>query len=250
MSPDAGARTRYVGRRTERHARVTSTNDVARDLAAAGAPEGTAVVADEQTGGRGRLGRPWASPPGGLWLSLVLRPRLPAHEAPRLGLAVGVAVARAIERATGVAVRLKWPNDLMVGDRKVGGVLVEAPAEAGWAVAGIGVNANVSLEALPPEVRERATTLEAAAGRPVDRDALLGEIFAEVEKAYEVLRGDGFATILRWWRDRAASLGERVTVRVPGEVVAGVAEGIDEDGALLVRLDDGSVRRLLAGEIG
>ncbi len=238
-------RTRYVGRRIHWFERVGSTNDVARTLAEAGCPEGTVVVAREQTAGRGRLGRPWVSPPGGIWMSVVLRPIAAPHELPRLALAVGVAASRAVERACGLSVGLRWPNDLVVERQKVGGILVESGPEVRWVVAGVGMNVNIS----PAELPEGATSLLAAKGAPVDRPALLQALLSDLELVYEMFRGHDWATLLQWWRRRSTTLGRRVRVHVASGVYEGVAEEVDEDGALVLRLPDGGRMRIVAGEV-
>ncbi len=241
-----GLRTRYVGRRIHWFEEVTSTNDVARTLAEAGAPEGTAVLARTQTAGRGRLGRRWVSPPGGLWLSVVLRPIAAPHEVPRLGLAVGVGCSRAVERCCPVRLGLRWPNDLVVEGKKVGGILLEAGPEVRWVVAGIGINVQVPRDLLP----EGAGSLEDLVGSPVDRAALLQALLGELELVYEVFRGGDWATLREWWRQRSTTLGRRVRVHVSSGVYEGVAEDVDEDGALVVRLADGRRKRIVAGEVG
>ncbi len=241
-----GLRTRYVGRRVHWFEQVTSTNDVARTLAEQGAPEGTVVVARTQTEGRGRLGRRWVSPPGGVWLSVVLRPIAAPYELPRLGLAVGVACSRAVERSCGVPVRLRWPNDLVVEGKKVGGVLVESGPEGRWVMVGVGINVAVE----PGQLPEGAASLVEFAKGPVDRAALLQALLAELELVYELFRGGDWATLLQWWRQRSTTLGRRVRVHVASGVYEGTAEDVDEDGALVVRLPDGSRKRVVAGEVG
>lgn len=238
--------TRYVGRRVHWFEQVTSTNDVARSLAEQGAPEGTVVLARTQTEGRGRLGRRWVSPPGGLWLSVVLRPLAAPHELPRLALAVGVACSRAAERACGLSLGLRWPNDLVVEGRKVGGILVESGPEVRWVVVGVGINVAVAADQLP----EGATSLEETVRGPVDRAALLQALLSELEIAYELFRGGDWATLLDWWRRRSTTLGRRVRVYLPSGVYEGVAEDVDEDGALVLRLPDGRRKRIVAGEVG
>ncbi len=229
--------TRRFGRALRVYDRVASTNDVARDLADAGAAEGTAVLALEQTRGRGRRGRAWISPRGGIYLSVVTKPSLPQEQWALIGYAVAVGAAVAAESAAGVRMRLKWPNDLMVDDGKVGGILAEA-----WgtiAVAGIGMNANVATETLGP----------GAASFPLD-DAgwvsLVRAILCEAERHYDVLQSDP-RHLLDAWRARSMTLGRRVIVT--GAVEAeGLAEDVAEDGALLVRTDAGLLR-VLAGDV-
>jgi len=238
-------RTRYIGRSLHVHKTVPSTQDLARSLAEAGAPEGTVVVAEVQTAGRGRMGRLWVSPPGGLWMSVLLRPIAAPHEVPKVSLVGGVAVARAIERTCGLPAGLRWPNDVLVHRRKVAGVLAEAGPEALWIVLGIGVNANIEPQALP----EGATSLLAELGRPVSLRALFSATCAELEKAYELFRGEGFGTILAWWRERSTTLRRRVRAHVASGTYEGVAEDVDEDGALLLRLPDGRRMRIVAGDV-
>ncbi|MBM3451364.1 MAG: 2-amino-4-hydroxy-6-hydroxymethyldihydropteridine diphosphokinase, partial [Armatimonadetes bacterium] len=161
-------RTRYMGKPLHWLASTTSTNDEARRLAEAGAPEGTAVAARTQTAGRGRLGRSWTSPPGGLWVSVVLRPLIGLPDIPRLGLAVGVAVHRAIERVTGTRTGLRWPNDILLDGRKLGGILAETGPAARWVVVGVGLNTAVPRDLLPAA----ATSLQEATGTPPDNEAL------------------------------------------------------------------------------
>lgn len=240
---ERGLQTQRLGRPLHVHDRVKSTNDVARELAEAGAPEGTAVLAREQTGGRGRMGRRWASPPGGLWLSVVLRPQLSVAEWTRLGFAASVAAAAAVEEVAGVPVGLKWPNDLVVGGRKLGGVLVEAGGA--YAIAGIGINTNVQVELLEPEIAAAATSLSAM-GRNVDLAALVRRVLLELEHHYGMLQRDGPAVMAKW-RERSITLGRAVRV-IGADVFDGIAETVDDDGALLVRTPSG-VRRVFAGEV-
>ncbi|MFC4359204.1 biotin--[acetyl-CoA-carboxylase] ligase [Halobium salinum] len=224
----------------EYHGSVGSTNDRARELAGDGA-ENVAVVADEQTGGRGRLRRAWSAPAGGVWVSLVLRPDCPAAHAPLYTLAAAVATTRACREA-GVDASIKWPNDVLISDadedrggRKLAGILTEMEGEAdrvSWLVVGVGVNANIDADALP----EGATSLRAELGRDVDRRAFvqrLLETFHEVSADRE--------RVLDAWREHAATLGQRVRVDTPGGVVEGTAVDVRSPGALVVDTDDGEV---------
>jgi BirA family biotin operon repressor/biotin-[acetyl-CoA-carboxylase] ligase len=209
---------------------TTSTNDRARALAVAGAPHGTLVTAGEQSAGRGRQGRTWAAPPGrALLLSLLLR----SYD-PLLPLRAGLAVAD----LAGYAALVKWPNDVLVDGRKLAGVLVEARPDDGWAVLGIGVNVAVELDELPPDVSARAATL----GRPPEAlEATLGELLGHIERRLAEQPAECLAAL----RARDA-LRERPIRWAGGE---GTGAGIDDTGALLVRLADGSVRTLEAGEV-
>lgn len=236
---------RLIGAVLLRVDRATSTNDLLRDLAARGAREGTVVVAREQSGGRGRRGRPWLSPPGGLWLSLLLRPPDPADG--RIGLAVAVGVAEAVRAITGAAVGLKWPNDLMLDERKVGGILVESAPPL--VIVGIGVNANVDPAALPAETSATATSLAAALGREVDLDAVLAAVLAGIDDVYGAFRAGHLGEILARWRDLSVTLGRPVQVRNGAEVIEGTALDIDNDGALLIERSDGGRSRVIGGDV-
>ncbi|WP_018258385.1 biotin--[acetyl-CoA-carboxylase] ligase [Halomicrobium katesii] len=213
----------------EYHDSIDSTNRRARELATDGRSD-VAVLADEQTGGRGRLDRAWASPSGGVWLSLVLRPRVPIAHAPAFTLAAAVAVTRAAREA-GVDARIKWPNDVVVGDdeRKLAGVLTEVEGEADrvdWVVVGIGSNVNVDPAALPDEAD--ATSVQDAVG-PVDRRAFTQRLLEE----FDALRRDLDAVVPAWRAD-ATTLGKRVRVETPGGTVEGEAVDVSFPGALVV----------------
>jgi len=229
-----------------------STNDVARDLAEKGAPEGTIVIAESQIKGRGRLGRTWHSPLGaGLYFSIVLRPRLDPSDLPKITLLAGTAVAESIEKTTGLHPVIKWPNDLLVGDRKVGGILTELVMKGErleYAIVGLGLNVN--LDFTPPEVaflREQATSLARELGAPVAREPLLACILNRLEVHYLALC-DGWSPH-QAWAARLVTLGQRVAVSGPGDELEGWAEGVDPDGGLLLRLKDGQVVRVLAGDV-
>lgn len=224
---------------------VSSTNDVAAAVAERGAREGTVVLANAQSAGRGRQGRTWVSPPGaGLYTSIVLTPPPPA--VPLLTIAAGVAVADGIRSASGLEPRLKWPNDVHVGDRKVAGVLAEAD-NCSTVILGIGIN--VMPAAYPPDIAARATSVEGELGRPVDRGLLLAECLSALAARYASLRRGDAAVVMDAWRARAAStLGRAVQWDAAGVAREGVAEDIDETGALVVRTDDTLVR-VISGEV-
>jgi BirA family biotin operon repressor/biotin-[acetyl-CoA-carboxylase] ligase len=228
------------------YATVPSTNDLAASLAERGAPEGCVVAAHAQSAGRGRHGRSWVSPPGaGLYVSVVLRPPRDAVRA--LTIAAGVGVAEGIDAATGLDVGLKWPNDVYAGDRKLAGVLAEAADGLAHVILGIGIN--VMPAAYPPDVAARATSLEGELGRAVDRGLLLAECLAALARRYADLKGGRDAAVVEAWRRRASrTLGRRVRWESAGAVAEGVAETIDEAGALVVRTSGGTVT-VTAGEV-
>jgi len=232
--------------------RTGSTNDVAKELAVQGAPEGTVVVADEQTAGRGRLDRSWLAPAGACLLcSLLFRPALAAAQAGRLTMVCALAAADAISAVSGLAAALKWPNDLVVaaGRRKLAGVLTESSLvgdRLAFVVVGIGINVNVPAATLPALDARAASILEQT-GRPVDRAVLLAALLAGVEQRYARLRaGDSPHAE---WAARLTTLGQAVQVYTASGVLHGVAEAVDEDGALLLRAADGACHRLLAGDV-
>ena len=223
---------------------VGSTNDVAAALAERGGPEGLVVIADRQTAGRGRLGRSWASPAGaGIYLSVVLRP--PSTIASLLTIAAGVAVADGISSATGLSTHLKWPNDVQVGGRKLAGILAEGALS--HVVLGIGIN--VQPAAYPADVAVRATSIESELGRPIDRGLVLAECLAALASRYrDLLTGHGRAVVDAWRRRAAQMLGRRVEWDSSGMRHTGLAENIDDDGALIVTGTGGTLR-IRSGEV-
>jgi BirA family biotin operon repressor/biotin-[acetyl-CoA-carboxylase] ligase len=230
---------------------VASTNDLAKELAARGAPEGSLVVAEAQSRGRGRLGRDWISPPGtGLYVSLVLRPPLPPTEMPQITLTTAVAVARALKRVTGAAPGIKWPNDILLNGKKLGGILTEMETESDrirHLVVGLGLN--VSNAAFPEELAAIATSLTLATGRSFSRVSLLQAWLEEFEDLYERFLAREFAGILDEWRSYAVTLGRQVTVLQGPAAIRGLALEVAPDGALLVETDSGEVVRVTSGEI-
>lgn len=265
--------TRIFGRNLVFLSRTGSTNDVAKDLALQGAPEGTVVVADEQTAGRGRLGRRWLAPSGTCLLcSILFRPTLPPTQAMRLTMLCALAAADAIQRIAGLRVALKWPNDLIVECaslqvcksaspelpipnpqyltwKKLAGILTETGAVGNgleFAIVGIGINVNVAPEELPALAPD-ATSILAETGRGSDRATLLAAFLGRVEQRYEGLRAG--INPQPEWAARLATLGQPVQAIMPDEILTGVAESVDEDGALLLRTPDGALHRLLAGDV-
>jgi BirA family transcriptional regulator, biotin operon repressor / biotin---[acetyl-CoA-carboxylase] ligase len=229
--------------------RVGSTNDVLKDLARAGAPEGTVVLAGEQTAGRGRHGRGWESPPGNLFLSFLLRPQ-DRTVAPLVPLAAGVAVAEAVA-AHGAAPRLKWPNDVLVPPRKLAGILAEASAEAAGlesVVVGVGLNVNADFGRASKEVRAEATSLAAETGRPHDVLELAAEILGRWALWYDALRTDR-ARVREAWREWSlAWWGCPVEVIAGGQRLQGIARDLDDGGGLILETADGSRITVVSGE--
>lgn len=226
------------------HSSVPSTMDIAAVLAAEGAAHGVVVVADEQTAGRGRRGTSWASPPGaGLYFSFIARPQAPTLSL--LTLAAGVGVREGIVAATGLAPDLKWPNDLLVGRRKLAGILAEGlgVGSRDQAIV-IGVGVNVQPAAYPPEVAARAASIEGELGRAIDREALLAAILGALWQRLAALE-ESPGDILQAWRAASPSA---IGTRVEWDGRQGVTGGIDQDGALLVNSSSG-IERIIAGEM-
>jgi BirA family biotin operon repressor/biotin-[acetyl-CoA-carboxylase] ligase len=233
---------------------VTSTMDVAQEAARTGASEGTVIVADAQTAGRGRRGRIWSSPPAaGLYLSFIFHPPLspgPTSALPLFTLAAGVAVRAAIAQASGLMPDVKWPNDVVVGRRKLAGILTEG-IDVGTARQTIilGVGINILAAAYSPEIALRATSLEAELGRAVDRAPVLEELLVAVAERYDRLRSGNTDDILREWREASPSArGARVTWQVGDGVRQGLTSGVDDDGALRVETETG-MERVISGEL-
>jgi len=233
---------------------IESTNDRAKALAVQGVPEGTLVVADAQTAGRGREHRAWHSPPGlGIYVSFVFRPDLAVADAFGLLAVVSLAAAEAVDATLGdPAVTIKWPNDLFLGDRKLAGVLSELGTSGGrvdWSVVGIGINVNHGADDFPQELQEKATSLNLARGSAVNRVALLGDLVERAGSWYRRLAEEGTAHLLDAWRARSAVLGHAVRVETAGETYVGTAVAIENDGALRIKLEGGTEEVLHAGDV-
>jgi len=228
-----------------------STNDLAKALAAQGAPEGAVVVAEAQTSGRGRLGRTWDAPPGvGLYVSLVLRPMLPPMELPQITLTTAVAVVRAVRRVAGPAPGIKWPNDLLINGKKLGGILTEMETESDrirHVVVGLGLNVNNP--GFAPELAATATSLALATGKTFSRVNLLQAWLEEFEALYGRFLNQGFAAILEEWKGFNVTLGKMVTVRQGPREISGQATDVAPDGALLLLTAKGEMVRVTSGEI-
>jgi BirA family biotin operon repressor/biotin-[acetyl-CoA-carboxylase] ligase len=245
----------HFGAHLHYFAETGSTNDLAAKAAERGEPEGTTFVAGAQTAGRGRLGRPWFSPPGaGLYVSIVIRR---ASIAPWITLAAGVAVAEGIRTATGLPVQIKWPNDIVaVGGagfrarRKIAGILAEAssgPDGLQHVVVGIGIN--IGPAAFPPELADRAGSIEGELGRHVDAGSVLAQVLVALHRTIEELVSAGPPTLFtRWLELSPSAYGERIEWDTPRSVQTGVSAGLAEDGALLARTADG-LARIIAGEV-
>jgi BirA family transcriptional regulator, biotin operon repressor / biotin---[acetyl-CoA-carboxylase] ligase len=246
----AGPR-QIIGRDIRVFEETTSTNDVVEKLARDGVKEGVVVFAESQTKGRGRLGRKWSSPTHkGLWFSILLRPKLSPQETTQLTVASATALRRAIKKTTGISADIKWPNDLLIGGKKVVGILTEMSAEVDCVrhvILGIGVDVNQT--EFPPELRAIATSLQAAAGVEISRAELAVEILRELDFDYARLCAGKFAAVADEWETGCGTIGKSVSVQMGNRLIRGIAEALDDDGALLVRTEHGHLERIIGGDV-
>jgi BirA family biotin operon repressor/biotin-[acetyl-CoA-carboxylase] ligase len=239
--------TDFIGQNLLYFASVTSTNDIARQQALGKSPEGTAVIAERQTSGMGRLKREWVSPEGNIAVTVVLYPD--RKNLYFLTMLAALAVQRGIEKTTGVKCQLKWPNDVLVNGKKVCGILLESKASVesvDYALVGIGINVNMKI-ADHPEIAAIATSLALETASEVSRTELLRNLFIEMEKLYLRLRAG--ESILAEWRDQLVTLGKKVFVRSGDEAFEGTAESVADDGSLLLRCADGKLLKFNAGDV-
>ena len=246
-------KTKVIGRDIRVFEQTASTNDVVEKLARDGVKEGAVVFAESQTSGRGRLGRKWISPGRkGLWFSILLRPELRPQETTQLTVASATALRRAIQFVTGLKPEIKWPNDILIGGRKVAGILTELSAELDRVrhiILGIGVDVNLAANELPPELRKSATSLKIESGAPVERAALAAAILRELDIDYARICAGKFAAVADEWEAHCATIGCDVTIQIGGRKIRGRAESLDGDGALLVRTEHGHLERITGGDV-
>lgn len=245
---EKGIKTAFVGRQIHHFDTLASTNLRAREIAA-DSPNGTVVIAEEQFEGKGRTGRAWASPPGGIYLSIILKPDIPPDHLHRLTLVTGVAAVETLN-GLGLNAGIKWPNDILINEKKVCGILTEIDAEAdamNYAIIGIGVNANTELDALPPITMLQATSLKEEMGQVVDRIAIAQRFLERFEQYYIAFLTDDFPSVLKHWRAYSSTIGRRVKIVTRFRTIVGEAVGVDNDGALIVELDDGTFEKEITG---
>lgn len=246
-------KTKWIGKRIHHFETLDSTNSKAYELALKGAEEGEVVIAESQEKGKGRLGRQWFSPPFlNIYVSLILRPKIPPHQASLVTLMAAVATADAIRNFSGILPMIKWPNDVLFRGRKVAGLLNEIHSEVDrihFVILGIGVNLNMDEKMFSKEIRNIATSLKIETGQTVSRKDFLQSLFLELEKWYAMFSEQGSALILKAWRDRAHIKGKQVKVTSFGETLVGRAIDIDSDGALILETKGGRQNRVVAGDI-
>lgn len=245
--------TRWLGQTIHFYQQLDSTNLTAMELALGDAPEGTTVLAEEQLRGRGRGNRSWHSPAGvGIYCSIILRPRLLPAKAQVITLMTAVAIVKAIASETGLSPKIKWPNDILLNDSKVAGILLESKVsfqQIEHAVIGFGINVNHISADLPAEPMFKTSSLRMELDKSVERGALVAAIFAEIEGSYEMLQQEDVATILEEWRHFSATLGQPIRVWQQGKVTEGIAVDINEEGGLVVKGKDESLMVIHAGDV-
>lgn len=248
-----GLNTRIIAQDIIAYDEVSSTNDIALDLAGRGVKEGTVVVAERQTKGRGRLSRDWFSPARkGIWTSIVFYPEFKPVELCQINLILGVAIAEAVKKETSLHVRLKWPNDIIISKKKVGGILLEMSAEMDKIknlIAGIGINVNIPKKDFPLALRETASSLSIEKGSEIDRVSLFREILCQIERYYLLFKKSGFTPVRGKWLDYNETLGRYIEVKTGGENFYGQAVDIDIDGALVIRLENGILKKIMSGDV-
>jgi BirA family biotin operon repressor/biotin-[acetyl-CoA-carboxylase] ligase len=246
-------RTKWMGKKIHYFHTIDSTNSMAYQLALKGAREGEVVIAESQKKGRGRLGRHWFSPPSlNLYLSVILRPKIPPHQASLITLMAAVATADAIQKFSGLLPLIKWPNDILLRNRKVAGLLNEIHSEMDrihFVILGIGVNLNMDEKMFSKEIRAVATSLKKEMGQTISRKAFLQSLLQELEEGYAIFLKEGGTAVLKAWRERAQIKGRKIKVTSFGETLVGIAVDVDSDGALILKTEDGSQKRIVAGDI-
>jgi len=231
---------------------VSSTNDVAKEIAKKDDKEKIVVLAETQTSGKGRLGRSWISPKGGLWFSIVMRPQISPKEALKLTFTTSSAVAKTIQQMFGLKTEVKWPNDVLVKGRKICGILTEASTRESmveFVVIGVGINANMDLTSFPSNLRGSVTSLKHELRHEVRRKALTNNLLQNFEHRYKRLQQGRWSTLLQEWKGMATFLGEQVEVTSFDEVIVGEAWDVDDDGGLILRLENGVLKKVVAGDV-
>jgi BirA family biotin operon repressor/biotin-[acetyl-CoA-carboxylase] ligase len=245
-----GLKTRTFGNKIYTFETIDSTNNCAKAVAGVGAPEGTVVISEGQTAGRGRLGRPWYSNPHeNLTFSVVLRPQLNNEGFNLLSLYAAVAVAEAIERVTPLRVECKWPNDLLIDNKKVAGILIEGSFKdnsSEYMILGLGINVNQ--RNFPNDLNQTATSLSLACNREVDRADLFRETLRSLERNYINLRNSGFPSILNAWISRSSVIDKPISISQQGTLITGIVKGLNSDGGLIIQTNE-STQTVFAGDV-
>jgi BirA family biotin operon repressor/biotin-[acetyl-CoA-carboxylase] ligase len=247
-------KTRVIGRKMRYFDHTPSTIWVGKQLCSENDPEklhGTVIVAEEQTGGVGRLGRAWVSPSGGIWITILLKPQIPVDHVFMITMAGSIAGARAIRKEFGLGALIKWPNDIFIGNKKVAGLLLELSAESDdihYALLSTGIDVNIPLGQFAPDLQKDITSICAEVGHEVDRASFLARILKEFEMRLQLIESGEYETITQEWKSISYTLGRRVKIRTMKNSFEGEAIDIDQFGALIVRKDNGRIERVIAGD--
>ena len=232
--------------------KVFSTNSIAKFLANHSAEDGTVLISEIQTKARGRSGKKWESPEGGIWMSLILRPQVPPARIGLITLATGVAIAKSI-RSLGLDAKIKWPNDVLIHGDKISGVLTEVNAtfnEIDWVVVGIGIDSNINLEDFSEDVRAGTTTLTEELPAEIDENELIAIFLNEFEKVYQLYKDGEIEAILKDWRDLSDTIGKYVNItQTGGKITQGYVVGINNEGSLIIERQDGALEKIISGEL-
>ena len=244
--------TKYIGKELYVYREVSSTNTVAKFLSMNNVENGTVVISEKQTKAKGRSGKSWESPLGGVWLSIILKPNVEQSKFPMITLATGVAVAKTLEKVGVENPEIKWPNDIMINGKKVCGILTEAVAKFNTVenvIIGVGIDANLEASQFPEELQSGTTTLKDELKREGNENILIKIFLEEFEKISELFNHEGYESILKEWRKRSYSIGKIVEVREPfNTYYDGYVVGIDKDGVLIVEKIDGTLKKVISGE--
>ena len=247
-----GLNTKYIGKKLYVYREVSSTNTLAKFLSMNGAENGSVVISEMQTDARGRSGKAWESPVGGIWLSIILTPNMDYSKLPLITLATGVAVAKTLERIGVKEPEIKWPNDIMINGKKVCGILTEAVTkfnEIENVIVGVGIDTNMDVEDFPEELQDGTTTLRQEFGENKNANEIIRVFFEEFEKISNIFVDEKYETILKEWRKRSYTIGKIVEVRKPfNEYYDGYVVGIGKEGALIVEKIDGTLEKVISGE--
>ena len=247
-------KTKFIGRRMRFFESIPSTIWYGKDLVEQGGideMDGMVIIAEEQTGGIGRMGRAWVSPAGGIWVTIVLKPQIPIDRLFMLTLAASVSVARVVRKMYDIGALIKWPNVIIIGDKKVAGILLELGAEGNkidYCLVGIGIDANVNLESLNQTIRSTMTSISQEVNKDVDRAVLLAAVLKEFENRYEMISQGEFDAVIREWKNFSSTIGRRVRIVTLRTHFEGEAIDIDPNGALVVKKDNGKIERVIAGD--
>jgi BirA family biotin operon repressor/biotin-[acetyl-CoA-carboxylase] ligase len=243
--------TEFIAHNIHFYQEVTSTNDLAKKFVDNNAPEGTVIIAEQQTAGRSRSNNDWASPEGGIWMTLILKPEVSLLEASKLTIVTGVAIAKTLHDNFNLDAGIKWPNDIMIGNKKICGILTEAVTDYDKLKAvliGIGIDVNINTDDLPEDLHDITTTVNEESSEEIKRAEILNVFFRIFEEFYNEYKEGNFKHIIAEWRRLSSTTGNRVKVYKDGKAMIADAVGIDTQGALIVELDDGSLEKIISGE--